>query len=293
MTRKIKQVLSIVLTLCILASAFSVNCFAVYQKDAATDPNYTVLILDTVDKFVLRTNGKVIYTVPTSIELIKTAASAFVEQIFENSNNKNYVAIIGCGKTASLISGFSNDKNELLNAISAMKTTIYGSNFNQALLMADSLIEGTDAKNHKNIVMFMPEIPCYGEIKEEGNYSYEDCNWVNLDTGIHYYKYANVIYDTLTSLKEKYSIFTIGLFSLLEDVPVEGQPYLNFAKRCAEDFQNAGYFEANNPEEVRNEFENVANFIVEEQSDNNPGFLDSIRDFILRIWDFIKSFFGM
>ncbi len=291
MSKTAKKLLAILLSVCMLSGVFCVSAFAVTKEDASTDPNYTVLILDTVDRFYLQSGGSIIYTVPTSIEVVKTAATAFVEQIFSNPSANNYVAIVTCGRSAVVASNFSNDEAALLNVISRLTSTPYGSNFNQALLKADSLLSSVSVSNHKNVVMFMPETPSYGEYSTSGHYSISDSEWKNIDTGIYYYAYANVIHNTISTLSKKYSIFTIGLFTMLEDVPAEGQPYVEFAKQCAEDFQNAGYFEANDPEKLKDEFKDVANFIVEEQMNNGSGILDIIRECIILIFNLIFGFF--
>ncbi|MGN0573467.1 MAG: VWA domain-containing protein [Acutalibacteraceae bacterium] len=291
----LKRFVSILLCLALLFGISVIGYSFDEEKDR--NANYTVLLLDTCGEFKLLYNGEIVYYNPSSIEMIKTAAQSFAEQILSDSNRNNYIAIVGFGHSASLISGFSNDLTEVTDAISKIEATEYGSDFNGAFKMAETMIDSANGKGYKNIVLFVPETISYGEHKKAGHYSESDCNWRNLDTNIPYYEYANVVYDTITLLKEKYNIFSIGLFSMLSDVPEVAHPYVSFAKRVAEDIQNAGYFEANEPTEVAERFKNVAEFITEEQQsevqpeEQQAGFFGYIRNFIKRVWEFIKNIF--
>lgn len=100
------------------------------------------------------------------LDYTKIAAKSFVNDIIgRNTNNENRIALVGFKSTATIVSGFSTDKNELENSIDSLRTPgddTGGTNMQAGLHKASELLNGSNAQN-KVIVMLGDGRPthCY------------------------------------------------------------------------------------------------------------------------------------
>lgn len=100
------------------------------------------------------------------LDYTKIAAKSFVSDIIgRNTNNENRIALVSFKSTATIVSGFSTDKNELENSIDSLRTPgddTGGTNMQAGLHKASELLNGSNAQN-KVIVMLGDGRPthCY------------------------------------------------------------------------------------------------------------------------------------
>lgn len=232
------------------------------RKSADDTIRYTVLLLDTEQAFTMSHGGKVIYKVDTPLEIIKKAATRFVEQV-RSASGTNYVAVVSYSSTIKVESDFTTDVDHLSATISDMKIGGNFADINSALKQADKLLSKvTDENAIKNIVLLTQGVAGEGEYSNYGKYSDDDCSWLRSDNEIYVYQYSNVAYDTASSIMNKYYVYSIGLFQRFDDVPAEGMNMLNFAKKFAYDIQNAGFYDVDDVDDLEFAFGEVADKIT-------------------------------
>jgi len=174
---------------------------------------------------------------------LKSAAISFCERILD-SEGINRISIVLFSNTTKTLD-FTDDLTELTDFIN--NTDMNGrSDINMALEKADELLR-TSAARVKSIVLMTDGIANHGKYSITGRYSIGD----------HIsYKYANAIYDTAVALHDDYRIYTLGFFHNMGDYSKK------FAARLLNDIQNAGYREVDDPEDLEEFFEDIADDIA-------------------------------
>ena len=258
-----RRVLSVVLAVMMVFGMMSMlvvgaNAEGDVTAQAVTS-RYTVLLLETESDLRFTKNGSTIYTLHTPIAEIKQAAIKFVDGVLKDGSS-NYVAIVTFDSLVEKRCDFSNNNSTLTDAVNGISQTRNGSDMNGALEQAETLLDAVSDPNAiKNIVTFTQGIPRTGKYSETGKYSSADCTWYSGVTGIHYYKYANVVYTTSQRLQQKYNVYTIGFFNGLEGMPSAGRSVLSFAKTVAKVIQNSGFYEVDDPNNLEFAFGDVVN----------------------------------
>lgn len=250
--KKTKKITSLLLIIAMLISLIPNFAFADNTSGGgSTIKRYTVLVLD---------DSGSMSGAPKST--LQAASKKFVDQVLQ-ANGENYVAIVKFSWNASKLSGFTNDKNKLYNAINRLSaygsTNLYdgmvkaNQTFNLANLPKDAI---------KNIIVMSDGIPNRGATSQFGPYTSADHRRYTHGNGVHNYA---------QTLKDKYNITSLGFFHSLKDKNLE------FARRVMEGLQNSGYYDVTNLDDLEFAFGEVAKDITE--SHGNFFYLGDDKDY--------------
>ncbi|MCH5199169.1 MAG: VWA domain-containing protein [Oscillospiraceae bacterium] len=230
MKRFISLVLALVMMVCVIP--FSFNAGAVNTKAK----RYIVLVLDSSNEASFSSNGQIIYVAPSAITYVKTAATRFLTNI-STSKDDNYVAVVSYEDTGNIVSDFSNQYDKLENEIENLSATKNVRDISEGLKVAQNLLDNIQDENaEKNIVLVSTGMT------NNGNYSYSgyfDSNtignkWYRVATNVSLYAYANYAYKIAANIKEAdISIYSIGLFQTMSDMPDEGKNIAEFFRLTA------------------------------------------------------------
>lgn len=232
----------------------------------AASKRYTVLVLDTSSSVSFLHNGSPLYTADTALPYVKEASKKFVEDM-EAASGDNYIAIVSYGaNTSQVVSQFTNDTNALVKSIDSLYASGH-SNVCSGLTDAESLIDSVSDQNAiKNVVLFTTGMTGTGTYSYSGAYntSTVGSNWYNTGTNIPLYAYANSAYTAAERLKEKCTVYSIGLFNVLKDMPEPGRDVVKFFKLCACDWASSQkhFYDVNDPADLEFVFGQVADNIV-------------------------------
>lgn len=240
------------------------------QTQGILGTRYMVLLLDTSCESRFYVNDKLIYTADPAVDDTKKAAQKFINDL-KKTDGTNYVAIIDCcenDETAEIVMPFSADLQEVSDAINSIVPKDAGINLAGGLKLADTLLrEVTSEEVLSNVVLFTTGRTRTGEYTYEGKYgkSSPGSDWYNEDTGVCLYAYANAAYNAAEKLKEQATIYTVGLFQGLENMPSEGKDLVSFFKLVAKDLASSSecFFDVDDPNELEFTFGNIADTINE------------------------------
>lgn len=217
---------------------------------------YTVLVLDTSSKSVFTSGGKLIYTADTAIEYVKESANKFISDVHK-ARSVNHIAIVEYkGDSASVVSPFSTDLENLSTTINGLYASKQGRNIADGLQKAEELLDGvTDASAIKNVVLFTTGHTNAGQHDYNGHYNKNTVGstWYHVSTDINLYAYANCAYRAAESLKKKATVYSVGLFQTYEDMPDQGTDIVQFFKLCALDFATSSdyFYDVRDPEDLK------------------------------------------
>lgn len=240
--------------------------FGLRNKSVGTRERYTVLVLDTSASVQFLRDETAIYTADTALPYVKKASKKFIADISKASGN-NYIAIVAYGGSSTrVISNFSTDTASLDKKIDALYSSGDRSVYD-GLGAAETLIDSVNNKNAiKNVVLFTTGMTSNGDYSYEGHYntSTVGSRWYNMKTGVNLYAYANSAYAKAEELKEKSTIYSIGLFNIMENMPEEGRDVVQLFKLCASDWASSreNFYDVKNPDELEFAFGQVAENIV-------------------------------
>lgn len=241
--------------------------FSLRGGTQSTEERYTVLVLDTSSSTGFMYNGVTFYTADTALPYVKKASVKFVEDI-KDAAGDNYIAVVSySGTTSKIVSQFTKDTDALVKAINSLYVSGGGRSVYSGLTAADELIDSvTSAGATKNVVLFTTGMTSEGVYSYSGHYNTSTIgsNWYNSGTGVKLYAYANSAYAAAEALKEKCTVYTIGLFNTMEDMPERGREIVQFFKLCACDWASAQeyFYDVKNPDELEFVFGQVADDIV-------------------------------
>lgn len=236
-----------------------------HQSHVSTNiERYTVLVLDTSSKsHFLNNNNQIIYTADTAVEYVKEAANKFIADIY-NAKGTNHIAIIEYKEnTARVVSPFSTNLEKLSLAINGLYDSSDTRNIAAGLQKAEELLDGvSDASAIKNVVLFTTGMTNDGDYNYNGHYNKNTIgsNWRRTDTEVKLYAYANCAYKAVESLKRKATIYSVGLFQTLKDMPDYGLEVVQFFKLCALEFATSSnyFYDVKNPENLEFVFGEIA-----------------------------------
>lgn len=198
------------------------------------EQRYNVLVLDTsASSSFLDSSGNIFYTADTAIDYVKASAKKFIEGV-QKADGTNYVAIVEYkGSTANVVSEFSTDFVSLNAAIDGLYASQNTRNVAAGLQKADTLInEISNPKAIKNVVLFTTGMTNDGEYSYDGHYNEDTIGseWRRSDTQVRLYAYSNAAYAMAETLKSKATVYSVGLFQMMENMPEEGLEIVQFFK---------------------------------------------------------------
>lgn len=227
---------------------------------------YTVLVLDTAAEAEFVKGDSVIYKADAALPYVQRASKKFIEDLSAESGY-NYIAIVSFGiNTSKVVSQFTNDRNALLRAIDSLDSN-GDHNIHSSLTAAEQLLDSvSDQDAIKNVVLFTTGMSNEGEYNYTGHYNTSTVGgtWHNSGSGIHVYAYANSAYAAAEKLKEKCTIYSVGLFQVLEDMPEEGRNIAKFFKLLTCDLASSKnhFYDIKDPNDLEFVFGKVADNIV-------------------------------
>ncbi len=237
-------------------------------RSTTTVQRYTVLVLDTSasTKFV-SSSGSPIYTADTAIDSVKASAKKFIEDIHSAGGTNNIAIVSYKGDSATVVSQFSMDLSELTTSIDSLYASKSTRNVAAGIQAADTLIsEISNPAAVKNVVLFTTGMTNDGEYNYTGHYdeSTVGSSWVRSDTKVKLYAYANAAYSAAETLKGKSSLYTIGLFQALENMPEEGRNVVQFFKLSTLEWATSSkyFYDVKDPNDLEFVFGEVANNII-------------------------------
>ncbi len=241
--------------------------FDLRTSGETSDERYIILVLDNAPATKFKYNEQVIYKADTALPYVKEASKKFIADISEASGD-NYIAIIAFNNNGcEILSQFTNDTDALNDVINSLHVTGGGRDVHKCFSAARQLMNGApnqDAK--KNIVLFTTGMTNTGIYDYTGPYynSTVGSGWMNSATGVNLYAYANAAYAVAKELKEKCTIYSIGLFNVLEDMPERGRDIVQFFKLSACDWASSKdhFYDVKDPADLEFVFGQVADNIV-------------------------------
>lgn len=237
------------------------------QNSQVKNERYTVLVLDNSASTNFSCDGKVFYTADTALPDVKAASRKFVENI-DNAPGDNYVAIVSYrNDTSTVVSQFTTDTGKLEGAIDSMYADGYSRSVYNGLTAADELIDAIENQQAiKNVVLFSTGMTSDGIYDYEGHYdsSTIGSDWQVAGTGVKLYAYANKAYEAAEKLKGKCTVYSIGLFNIMDDMPEEGEDIVQFFKLCACDWASdeEHFYDVKEPNDLKFVFGEIADNIV-------------------------------
>lgn len=262
---KSKRVISILLCIMMILGMLLVSAMAAEEE---TLERYTVLVLDTSNSAgFVGAGGQTIYTANTAIEYVKKAATKFIDSL-DKADGTNYVALVSFKATASAVSGFTTDADTLKSKVDGLSASDnvrdISAGLEEANLLLTDIPSGENVR--KNVVLFTTGMTNNGDYSYEGIYNGETVgsNWRRIDTQVRLYAYANHAISVAEELKKQATLYSIGLFQTMEDMPAEGKDVVEFFKLTASDLATSEeyFYPVADPDDLEFTFGDVADDIV-------------------------------
>lgn len=233
---------------------------------AATLSRYCVLVLDVSGSETFTSNGVRIYTADTAIEYVKTAAMRFLEDLLDAPGN-NYIALVTYAEGATTLSGFTNDVQSLQQQVDSITAEENDRSIYAGLNAAKELLaDVSDVTATKNVVLFTTGMTDCGPHDYDGFYddNVAGNTWRNSATSVQLYAYANEAIAVSSELKEMATIYTLGLFQTMAQIPQAGKDIAEFFRITAKDLASSEdcFFDASNPSELEFAFAEIAEDIT-------------------------------
>lgn len=234
---------------------------------------YTVLVLDTSDVSVfLDANKNPLYTADTAINYVKKAAKTFTKCIQE-ADGTNYVAVVSYrGESASVVCPFSQDIDQLNQSIDSLRSSEKIRSVGAGLESAYNLIQSVDENSAKNVVLFTTGFTNGGGYSYDGLYDDNTVGsiWTRRDTEVRIYAYANRAIAVADQIKSIATLYSIGLFQVMEQMPEMGKQLVEFLKLFAKDCASSPneFYDVKDPEDLELVFGKVAENV--ENPDETP-----------------------
>ena len=268
--KRSKRILALLLSMVLLLGMLPISALAAENEGEEELKRYTVLVLDTSSTATFLHDGEPIYTADTAIEYVKKAAMKFISSLV-NADGTNYVAVVSFKATASVVSGFTDDTQALNKKVGELTAADNIRDISAGLEAADALISTVPDGEHvrKNVVLFTTGMTNNGDYSYSGRYDENTVgsNWRRTDTNIRLYAYANHAISVAEALKQKATLYTIGLFQTMEGMPEQGKDIVEFFKLTAKDLATSTdyYYPVDDPDDLEFTFGDVAGDIVNEK----------------------------
>jgi len=250
----------------------------VYAENNTEVERYTVLVLDTSGTQKFYRNNSLIYTADTAVSYVKQASTKFVNDVLDAKGN-NKIAVVQYNSSASVVSEFSDDTTAINQKINALSSNNSNCCIAAGLEKANQLLSTiTSANVDKNIVLVTTGFTNSGQSNYSGHYNSSTIgsNWENMSTKIKLYAYANVAYAIAETIKESSTIYTLGLFQTMDNIPENGKDVASFFKLTAMDLATSPshFYEVDDPNNLEFTFDEIVDSII------NPLQLDLSYDYV-------------
>ncbi len=262
--RTFRSVIALLLAMIMTVVCIPVSASAVNRNTV----RYTVLVLDTSNEQGFLSGGRLIYTARTAIDYVKAASGKFLDDI-SRVKGKNYVAVINYQNDTNILSDFTLDTESLKSKINELQPKDNNRIISSALAAANTLFDQvTDPRAIKNVVLFTTGNTNGGEYSYTGWYDEGiiGSDWYWIPTGVNIYAYANCAIERSNILKENgVTVYTIGLFQTMADMPEEGLEIAEFFRVHTEDLASSldTFHAVEDPEKLEFEFGEVAGDILD------------------------------
>lgn len=240
----------------------------VTSEQAGEAVRYSVLVLDTsATSSFLDANGRVFYVADTAIDYVKASAKKFVSDV-QKADGINYVAVVEYKSTASnIVSGFTTDYDTLNLTIDGLYSSGNTRSVAYGLQKVNSLLDAIpDPDAIKNVVLFTTGMTNEGPYSYSGRYDGNTVgsNWRRTDTQVRLYAYANSAIAEAETLKDKATLYTVGLFQVMEDMPQTGREVVEFFKLFAKDMATSEnyFYDVRDPSQLEFVFGDIADDII-------------------------------
>lgn len=261
--KKFKKTISFFISLMLLISILPVTNFA-FGKEVQVK-RYSVLVLDVSGTASFISGGTTIYTADSAIDYVKQSASSFLSSVV-NAKGDNYVAVVAFSKNSVVVSDFTNDIESLTTKVESLSKDGTVRDINAGLSTANELLNNLDSDVIKNVVLVTTGMTNQGQSSYSGHYDKDTVgsNWYRMDTGIKLYAYANAAYDTATKVKENATVYVLGLFQTMQNMPEQGKPIAQFFKLTASDLASSAntFFDVDDPSQLEFVFGEIADNIT-------------------------------
>lgn len=243
------------------------STFDFRSNSGTSNQRYTVLVLDSSSSSKFLYHGTLLYTVDTALPYVKEASKKFIQDI-KDASGENYIAIVSYNNsTSEVVSQFTKDIDILMDAIDSLSASGSTRSVYSGLTAAGQLIDSVSNQNAiNNIVLFTTGMTNIGEYSYTGHYdaSTVGSRWINSSSRVNFYAYANAAYAAAEELKEKCTIYSIGLFNTMEDMPEKGRDIVQFFKLSACDWASSKdhFYDVKDPDDLKFVFGQVADNIV-------------------------------
>ena len=190
----------------------------------------------------------------------KKSAKSFTDILLKDSKNKVRVAVVGFGDIAYTKADLTSDKKVINKAIDSLKLT--GATYTQdALKMADRILNNNSNADQKKIVLLSDGVPTYGYYKgEKIGSGYEVTDQIK-----------EALYSEADTIKSKgISITTVGI-----GVDATGKSILERVAKDSGGYKAADEFGSNLDEILKNLAEEIVNKKV-----NNGKFVIPMADYV-------------
>jgi len=226
---------------------------------------YSVLVLDVSGTAGFESNGSTIYTADSAIDYVKKSANSFLSDLI-NAEGNNYVAIVAFAKTASVVVDFTDNISEVAENVNTLTSHDEVRDINAGLSAANELLQNVDSSALKNTILVTTGMTNEGEYTYNGHYNEETVgsNWRRIDTQIRLYAYANAAYEMATLLKNSSTLYVLGLFQTMENMPEEGREIAEFFRLTALDLATSEntFYDVENPDDIEFVFGEIADNIT-------------------------------
>lgn len=258
-----QKIISFLLILCLMLQIIPMTVSAT----EAEVERYSILVLDTSASTNFSYNGNVFYTADTAIEYVKASAQKFISDI-QSATGKNYVAIVEYKDDyANIVSDFTTNYDKLHNAIEKLSSSSGIRSIAEGFDKVNYLLVKIESEtDKKNVVLFTTGMTNEGDYDYNGYYTEETIgsSWYRTDTGVNLYAYSNVAYAAAQTIKEKATLYTVGLFQTMEDMPEQGKDIVQFFKLFTQDMATSEnhFYDVKNPDDLKFVFGDIAEEIT-------------------------------
>ena len=252
------------------------------SEQAGEIVRYSVLVLDTSATSSFEENGRVFYTADTAIDYVKASAKKFVNDV-RKASGINYVAVVEYKSTVSnIVSGFTTDYDTLIQTIDRLRSSGTTRSVAYGLQKVNSLLNAIpDLDATKNVVLFTTGMTNEGSYSYSGRYNEDTVasNWRRIDTQVRLYAYSNSAIAAAETLKDKATLYSVGLFQVMEDMPQAGREVVEFLKLFTKDMATSEdcFYDVKDPSQLE--------FVFGEIADDVTNNLDTDGDGLYDIWE--------
>jgi hypothetical protein len=251
-----------------LVIVFSVLCSLIgsIKSKAETKKRYIVLVLDISgdSNFYDENLENLLYSAYSPMDEVKRATLNFINSI--SSAKDTYVAIISYSSAAKVVTPFTNSLTQLKSDIQGLSKAGGRKNMGDGLKTAEQMFDDVPASAEKTVIIVTPGMTDEGEHSNNGHWSMESegSTWLNSDSGIHLYEYANSAYEYALKIKNHGAkIYTIGLIKAMESCPPEVVPAAALFKSVLKDIATENcYFPVENVDEFEVIFDEMTQNVI-------------------------------